>query len=300
MFSFRTFGKACVTVSGVLTLTAIILIIFPGPTFSIEFTGGSFLELQLPEKFTKEDVIMAMRKMNDGNVSFDNVSISATREKTFLLRLRTLSSEEHSALLEHLKKEFGTIVELQFTTIGPTVGSSMAKRAFSALILALIGIVLYIAIAFRNIPAKYSPWKFGVTAVISLIHVVLLTIGIFVILSHTTSFEFDTLFVTALLTIIGYAVNDTIVIFDRLRDNLSSQHRTETFEVVASRSLIQSLTRSLNTGVATFIMLICLFFLGPANIQWFILALIIGFAIGTYSSIGLATPLLVYWRGRQE
>lgn len=300
MFSFRTFGKTCVTASGILTAIALALLIFPGPTLSIEFTGGSLLELKLPETVTKENLMMAMRKTGDADLSFENMNISATREKTFLLRLRTLSPEEHAQLLEHLKKEFGHLVELQFTTIGPVVGSSMAKRAVVALIVALISIVIYIALAFRNIPARYSPWKFGVTAVISLIHVVLMTMGIFVILSHTTSFEFDTLFVTALLTIIGYAVNDTIVIFDRLRENLTSQNRTETFEAIASRSLIQSLSRSLNTGVATFIMLISLFFLGPANIQWFILALIIGFAIGTYSSIGLATPLLVYWRGRQK
>ena len=300
MLSFRTFGKICTTLSGSLVLVSIILIIIPGPKLSIDFTGGSLLELQLPEHAGKEEVIMSLRRFDNDQHPLGNVAVSETREKTFLLRLRTLSSEEHSALLLHLQKDFSHVTELQFTTIGPTVGSSLQKRAILALFLAMIAIVLYVAFAFRNIPKRYSPWKFGIIAVLALIHDVSITTGVFVILSHTTSFEFDTLFVTALLTITGYSVNDTIIIFDRIRENLSLQSKADTFEMIASRSLLQSLTRSLNTSISTIIMLIALFLLGPANIQWFILALVIGFIIGTYSSIGVATPLLVYWKGHQE
>ena len=300
MLSFRTFGKICTTLSGSLVLASIILIIVPGPKLSIDFTGGSLLELQLPEHAGKEEVVMSLRLFDNDQHPLGNVAVSETREKTFLLRLRTLSSEEHSALLLHLQKDFSHVTELQFTTIGPTVGSSLQKRAILALFLAMIAIVLYVAFAFRNIPKRYSPWKFGIIAVLALIHDVSITTGVFVILSHTTSFEFDTLFVTALLTITGYSVNDTIIIFDRIRENLSLQSKADTFEMIASRSLLQSLTRSLNTSISTIIMLIALFLLGPANIQWFILALVIGFIIGTYSSIGLATPLLVYWKGHQE
>jgi len=165
-----------------------------------------------------------------------------------------------------------------------------------ALSIAACAIVLYIAFAFRRVPRRLSPWRFGIIAVITLLHDVLITVGIFVIISQITTFEFDTLFITALLTILGYSVNDTIVIFDRIRDNLALQHRNEEFEAVAERSLHQSIRRSINTSVSTLIMLCSLFFLGSESVKWFVLTLIVGAVIGTYSSIFIATPLLVYWK----
>ena len=156
--------------------------------------------------------------------------------------------------------------------------------------------MLYIAFVFRRVPRRLSPWRFGIIAVATLLHDVIITVGIFVIISHVTSFEFDTLFVTALLAILGYSVNDTIVIFDHIRDNLGLQGRGEEFAVIADRSLKQSLNRSINTSVSTLIMLFALFFLGSESIRWFVLTLIIGAIIGTYSSLFLATPLLVYWK----
>ena len=249
------------------------------------------MEIRIPSSATKDDLENAL-----SSLAFGNFSISATKGNTMLIRMRDLNNSEHLQLQAHLSETLGETEELQFTTIGPTVGASLKKRSLWALTIASIAIVLYIAFAFRKVPRKLSPWRFGLIAVVTLLHDVLITVGIFIILSQITSFEFDTLFVTALLTILGYSVNDTIVIFDRIRDNLLTQNRGEEFHIVADRSLKQSVTRSINTSVSTLIMLSALFILGSESIKWFVLTLIVGAVIGTYSSLFLATPLLVYWK----
>jgi len=283
--------------SATLVGVSIVLLIFPGPTLSIDFTGGTLIELKIPSASTKDDLANAMSSLIfEDESTLNNVSISATKSETMLVRMRDLTNEEHLALIDHLTITLGETEELQFTTIGPTVGASLKKRSLWALGIASVAIVLYIAFAFRKVPKRLSPWRFGIIAVVTLLHDVIITVGIFVILSQVTSFEFDTLFVTALLTILGYSVNDTIVIFDRIRDNLLTSHRGEEFNIVAERSLHQSVKRSINTSVSTLIMLSALFILGSESIRWFVLTLITGAIIGTYSSLFLATPLLVYWR----
>ncbi|MBU2213079.1 protein translocase subunit SecF [Patescibacteria group bacterium] len=296
-FSFIKPAKYFLMLSATLVGVSIVLLISPGPTFSIDFTGGTLIELKIPSSSTKDDLAQAMSSLifEDGS-KIDNVSFSTTKSETMLMRMRDLTNEEHLALIDHLTKTLGETQELQFTTIGPTVGASLKKQSLWALGIASVAIVLYIAFAFRKVPKRLSPWRFGIIAVVTLLHDVLITVGIFVILSQFTSFEFDTLFATALMTILGYSVNDTIVIFDRIRDNLLSSNRGEEFHIVAERSLHQSITRSINMSVSTLIMLSALFLLGSESIRWFVLTLIVGMVIGTYSSIFLATPLLVYWR----
>ena len=235
--------------------------------------------------------------------SFQNGELSPTVNKmqngNFLIRMKGISNEDHRALIDHLTKNIGEIEEVQYTTIGPTVGKTLKIRAIYSLVVAALGIIVYLAFAFRKIPRRYSPWKFGIAAVITLLHDVIVTAGVFVILSHCTTFEVDTLFITALLTILGYSVNDTIIIFDRIRDNLLVQERKEDFHVIANRSVSQTWKRSFYTSTSTLIMLFALLFLGSASLQWFVLTLIIGISLGTYSSIFVATPLLVYWNNRK-
>ena len=292
--SFLKPAKALLTLSSILVAASVVLLVVPGPRLSIDFTGGTLMEISLPEGKIKDDVAAASSSFEGG--SLGNIAVSATRDGSVLMRMRTLSNEEHLALQDHLEGQLGQVTERQFTTIGPTVGATLKKRSVWALTIAAIAIVLYIAFAFRKVPRKLSPWRFGIIAVVTLLHDVLITIGVFVILSHTTAFEFDTLFITALLTILGYSVNDTIVIFDRIRSNLFLQERREEFSEVAERSLRQSINRSINTSVSTLIMLCSLFVLGSESIRWFVLTLIVGAIIGTYSSIFLAVPLLVYWK----
>lgn len=292
-------AKFFVTLSIALMLASAVLLVQPGPKLSLDFTGGTLMEISIPADKTSTDVQEAANSFVT-EPELGNVSYSSTKSNSVLMRMRDLGNEEHIALLEHIESSVGAVEEKQFTTIGPTVGASLRERAAWALIVASVAIIVYIAFAFRRVPRKLSAWRFGIIAVVTLLHDVIITVGVFVILSHVTNFEFDTLFITALLTILGYSVNDTIVIFDRIRDNLSNQGRNEPFEVVAERSLQQSIARSMNTSISTLIMLAALFFLGSESVKWFVLALIVGAIIGTYSSIFLATPLLVYWRKKDR
>jgi preprotein translocase subunit SecF len=288
-------AKYFFALSAAAMLVSLVLLVYPGPRLSIEFTGGTRIEL-------KAEADVSQTAMADALKSFPeelSATVNKTQDGTFIVRMKTIDQETNQTLLKHLNDTIGAVEETRYTTIGPTVGATLKKQALWALLTAGICIILYVAWSFRRIPRKLSPWKFGLVVVITLIHDVLITTGIFVILSHVTSFEVDTLFTTAILTIFGYSVNDTIIIFDRIRENLQHQDRNEEFAVVANRSLIQSITRSLYTSTSVQIMLISLLIFGSGSIRWFVLALIIGIGLGTYSSIFVATPLLVYWRKRQ-
>lgn len=285
-------AKYFFVLSSLATLASIALLVYPGPKLSIEFTGGTRMELRTDPSVTTENVAQTFASFREGGLA---PTINKLQSGNTLVRMKGIDDETHRALLAHLKGAVKGAEEVQYTTIGPTVGHTLKVRAIWALIVACIGIILYVAFAFRKIPRRYSPWKFGVSAVACLAHDVSVTVGIFTILSYYTSFEVDTLFVTALLTILGYSVNDTIIIFDRIRDNLFLDEVKEDFGVVANRSVNQTWKRSCYTSGSTLIMLLALFLLGSSSIQWFVLTLIVGITIGTYSSIFVATPLLVYW-----
>lgn len=297
--SFIRASKFLLPVSGLLVLASLVLMFNPGPQVSIEFTGGTLMEVELPEGKTQTDLDATLESFTQDNLNLQEAAISRTRTESYFVRIPTITNEQHTALLAHLNTSLGEVQELQYTTIGPTVGQGLKQRAAWALIAAGIAIVVYLAIAFRKLPKALSPWTFGLSAIIALAHDLVITVGIFTILSHYTTFQIDTLFVTALLSIMGYSVSDTIVIFDRIRDNLIEDgKRAGDFADVADRSLWQSFTRTINTGLGALIMLFALFFFGSESIRWFILALIIGTVIGTYSSYFVATPLLVLWKKR--
>jgi preprotein translocase subunit SecF len=294
--SFLGAARYFLAISVILMMASFVLLITPGLPLSIEFTGGTLIELRLPEGKGKDDLRQALRSASLPGRSLETASVSQTKTGTFFVRTANLSNDEHLALTAHLQKVVGATEELQFTTIGPTVGQTLKHRAIWALGLATIAIVLYLALAFRKVPRRLSPWRFGIIAVAALLHDILITVGIFAILGLFTTFQVDTLFVTALLSIMGYSVNDTIVIFDRIRDNLFLQGNIGNFADLAEQSLRQTMTRTINTGAGALIMLFVLYFLGSESIRWFILTLIIGTIIGTYSSFFIATPLLVHWR----
>lgn len=295
-FSFLKAARILLPVSLLLVAASAVLLFTPGPRLSIEFTGGTLMELRLPEGKTRADLAQAVAAAETGTGAALDPLITPTQEGTLLVRTRSLTNEEHLALASRLQTALPGTQEVQFTTIGPTVGQSLKSRAFLALGVAALAIIAYVALAFRKVPRKLSAWRFGVIAVTALLHDVLITVGIFTLLSYVTSFQVDTLFISALLSIMGYSVNDTIVIFDRIRENLQTDKRLQDFAAVAETSLRQTLTRTINTGLGALIMLTVLFFLGSESIRWFILTLIIGTIIGTYSSFFIATPLLVWWK----
>jgi len=297
--SFVRASRFLLPLSGLLVLASLVLVFNPGPQVSIEFTGGTLMEVELPAGKTVEELDAALASFKEGGADLAEANLSRTKTDTYFVRIPTLTNEQHTGLLTHLTSSLGEVKELQYTTIGPTVGAGLKQRAFWALFAASAAIVIYLAIAFRKIPKAFSPWTFGLGAIVALLHDIIITVGIFTVLSHYTTFQVDTLFITALLSIMGYSVSDTIVIFDRVRDNLLLEgKRGGDIEELANKSLMQSFSRTINTGLGALIMLFALFFFGSESIRWFILALIVGTIIGTYSSYFIATPLLVLWKSR--
>ncbi len=187
------------------------------------------------------------------------------------------------------------LTEERFESIGPVIGEELKQKSVYAMIAVLLGIIFYIAWAFRKVSEPVSSWKYGVTAVIALAHDVLIPAGVFAILGYVAQVEVDILFVTALLTILGFSVNDTIVVFDRTRENLSRDHHKHDFDWIVNKSVTETIRRSLFTSLTTFVVLLSVYLYGGASIKQFILALLIGVVVGTYSSIFLASPLLVVW-----
>lgn len=287
-------AKFFFALSTIATIASIVLLFVPGPRLSIEFTGGTRMEIVVPDASkTTEDVRRATESFPLTELA---PVINALENRHFLLRMKGITNEQHEPFLVHLRSTLGAdITEVQFTTIGPTVGDTLKVRAVYALLTASLGIVLYLALMFRKIPRRYSPWKFGVVAVATLLHDVMITVGIMTIVSHYTSFEVDTLFVTALLTILGYSVNDTIIVFDRIRDNLIQSEGRANFAELSNTAVNQTWKRSSYTSLSTLIMLTSLLIFGSESIHWFVLTLIIGIVLGTYSSIFVAMPFLVLW-----
>ncbi len=197
--------------------------------------------------------------------------------------------------LDQAKKAYPGIEITSFETVGPVVGNELKVNSLKAVAIATLAIIIYIAYAFREIAHPYSPWKWGVSAVIALLHDVLVVVGIFSILGHFYHVEIDALFVTAILTVIGFSVHDTIVVFDRIRENLRKTGGKEPFEQVVNDAILQTLARSLTTSLTVLFTLLALVLFGGESIRWFVVALLIGIFSGTYSSIFNAAPLLVIW-----
>lgn len=214
------------------------------------------------------------------------------------IRLKALDPYSHEEIKKDILAKYPGTTEKKFTTIGPTVGESLRQKAFLSLGITMIGMIIFIAFAFRKVPKKVSPWKFGVSAVVALFHDIFIPIGVFVLLGQLFHVEIESFFVTALLTVMGFSVHDTIVVFDRIRENMTYQKRDETFADIAEKSVHQTFARSINTSLTAFITLLFLFIFGSEATRWFVFTMMIGIVIGTYSSIFIASPLLVAWKER--
>jgi len=281
--------------SGSLILAGIISLALFGARFSRDFQGGSFMELQFNKKevFPKE---IFENKFQE--VGIQKVMVEFIKNKKMVnLEFETVTEEKHQQILESLKKELNQdqdLEELRFETIGPIMGQEFKNKTIWAIILACLAIIIYVAYAFRKVSEPVASWKYGITAVIALVHDVFITFSIFIILGKIFKVEIDALFITALLTVLGYSVNDTLVVFDRIRENLIKADYNS-FEDCVNQSVNQTMRRSLFTSLTTVLVLSAILILGGETIFWFILALTCGILIGTYSSIFLASPLLVVW-----
>ncbi len=229
-------------------------------------------------------------------VGVANAIIQPSGERGVILRFRDVDEKTHQNIISSLKKQ-GNLEEKQFNSIGPSIGQELRKNSIWAIILVLIMIIFYISWAFRSPPAGGSrpiaSWKYGIAAVVALIHDVSIPVGVFALLGHFYGIEVDTLFVTALLTILGFSVHDTIVVFDRIRENLKKFGSRENFEDVVEKSIRDTITRSINTSLTVLLVMLALYLFGGVSTKFFSLALLIGVFCGTYSSIFIASALLV-------
>jgi len=265
-----------------------------GLKLGIDFTGGGLMEV----KFVTErpDVVEVQEKLAELELP-GGLQIQPTGLDKMILRFPTLENTTHNAIKDKLITEYGAenVIEERFEAVGPVIGQELRTKAVYSMIIVLIAIILYIAYAFRHVSRPIRSWKYGIIAIIALLHDILIPLGIFSILGRFAGVEVGLPFVAALLTILGYSVNDTIVVFDRIRENLARSGETN-FEELVNKSVNQTLTRSINTSLTTLIVLLAIFLFGGVTIKFFVLALILGVLSGTYSSIFLASPLLVFWQ----
>ncbi|HEV2107351.1 MAG TPA: protein translocase subunit SecF [Thermomicrobiales bacterium] len=283
--------KLWFTISLIALLPGLISLLFFGLKLGIDFTGGSQLLLQFDEPVATESVAAVLRAQ--GYESVQVQTVQADQGYGIQIRMPEVreGSPEKERLYQGFRDEVGTFTELDFSTIGASVGNEIRDRAILAVALASIGILLYIGYAFRN---TQNPWLYGTCAIVAMLHDVLIVVGVFSILGAVANVEIDALFVTALLTVIGFSVHDTIVVFDRIRENLA-RLAAPTFEGIVDYSLAQTLVRSLNTSLTVVLTLLALYLFGGTSTRNFVLALLIGVVVGTYSSIFNASQLLVAW-----
>src|SRR3989338_5497759 len=277
---------------GLVALSLFSLFVF-GLNIGIDFKGGALTEVVYKnERPIKDDLSKTLEALN-----FGSILLQPTGDLGYIVKSRDLNDAEHSLLLKTLSQnEKNPLSETNFNSIGPTVGLELTRKAIIAVILISLAIICFIAFAFRKVSKPVSSWKYGLIAVITLLHDVAIPVGLFVILSRYYGAELDTLFVVAVLTILGLSVSDTIVIFDRIRENLRAEANIarSDFREIVGNSLNQSFVRSICTSLTVILVLLALFFFGPVSTRYFALMLTAGMFFGTYSSIFLASPLLVW------
>lgn len=250
----------------------------------VEFTQGSMPAIENIKE------VLAPLKLGE-------ITVQPIGSNGMLLRFRDVDEQTHQEIL----KAFGGLkgptqtIERKFDTIGPIVGKELRRRSFAAIGFTALGIVLYLAWAFRHVSKPVASWKYGVVAVSAFVHDVTIPVGVFAVLGHFYGVSVDSLFITALLTVMGFSVHDTIVIFDRIRENLAKLKSVEPYEDTVNRSVNETISRSVNTSLTVLMVLLAIVVFGGQTTQYFALALIIGIIFGTYSSIFVASPLLVIW-----
>ena len=281
-------------ISVAVVLASLIALATFGLRFGIDFKGGTALDVEYTTARPDSTVLAGILAEN----SLSEAVVQTKGDLGLSIKSHPLTDDQRLALVSDLSVEGkNPLVQKSFSSIGPAVGRELSQKTLVAIVLVFIAIVAYIAFAFRGVSKPIASWKYGVVAIISLLHDIIIPTGLFALLGYFTGAEVDTLFVVALLTVLGVSVSDTIVVFDRIRENLKLRDGSS-FAQTVGKSLSQTVVRSINTSVTTILVLTALFVFGPASTKNFALVLIVGMAVGTYSSIFLASPLLVIIAGK--
>lgn len=294
----QKFQNVFFLIPAIATALAVVAIALWGLQPGIDLKGGSLLQVS----YTDARPALADVQAKANALNYGEVRIQPSNEKDFILRQRELTTSEKKALDDALFS-FGKFGEKQFNSVGPSIGAELMQKAWWAIGLITLLTILFIAFAFRGVSVPVASWKYGVVAIITLLHDILIPTGLFAYLGHARGAEVGALFIVALLTTLGISINDTIVVFDRIRENLNlnmKHGKKEPFGELVWRSITQTLTRSINTSVTVIVVLFALFFVGPDATKDFALTLIVGMIAGTYSSILVASPLLILIEKRQK
>lgn len=294
-FSVTKTYKIWFAVSGALVLASLVLFFVWGLAPGIEFRGGSLAELEFESPVEARSIQQELQ-----SAGFADASAQSSSERIVLIKTGHLESAELDRFKQILAERFGNSRELRFESIGPAIGKELVRRAYLQIFLVVVCIILYIAYSFRKVSmsaqtAKISSWKLGLAAIVTLLHNLIITVGLFVVLGRLAGVDVDSLFVTALLTVLGFSVHDTIVVFDRFREALG-KYKFKAMDSIIDFSVNSTLARSINTGSALIFMMIAMLFFGGAAIFYFVLALLVGVVVGTYSSIFIASPLIYLWQ----
>lgn len=294
MTNFRIIqqGKVWLSISAILFVILVLALGIWGFRYGIDFTGGSLMEVNFPQdRPTVQGIEQSLAELD-----LKSLTVQMVGDQAAILRFQDTSEETHQAVIGKLKdltKDMGGIKEQRFNAVGPSIGQELKQKAVYAIALVLLAILLYITYAFRKVAKPIASWEYGAAALIAMLHDAIITIGIFAVLGKFYGIEINTPFVAAVLTVLGYSVHDTIVVFDRIRENLPKSD--EDFETTVNISLNQTLIRSLNTSLTVILVLVAIIIFGGEAIRTFALALLVGIVTGTYSSIFVASPLLVLW-----
>ena len=313
MFNFTKYSKVYYIFSGVLILGAIASLIVFGLKFGIEFTGGSSMEIifingrpgeetkalnELSARPSTKMDFSALVSKQLSSFNLGDVVVQPTSGNGVVLKFKGVDEATHQQILAKLN-QLSEVQEKSFQYIGPSIGNELKNKTEIAIALALLAITLYIAFAFRKVSRPVASWKYGITSLIALFHDILIPLGVFSLLGKFYNVEITVPIVAALLTILGFSVHDTIVIFDRIRENILKRGSSD-FKENVDWSLNQTIGRSISTVVTVLLVMFALFFFGGETLKWFSLALIIGITSGAYSSIFIASPLLVSWQKWNE
>lgn len=289
----RPVYKIFFILSTLLTIASIVVTVVVwrmtgGGFLSADFRGGSVLELRFEKGRPAE------------TIAIPDAMVVASEEDRIIIRSRSLNDARRQEIINDLSAKYGPVNQERFDEIGPTVGRELKTKSIKAVIILLVVIIVYISLVFRTMRRVLSPWILGLAAVLALVHDIIIPVGVFSILGYRGIVEITAVFVAAALTILGYSVSDTVVVFDRVRENVIKFGGKESFGNLVHASILQTLTRSINTSLTTLLALVAIFFFGGETIKYFALALILGIISGTYSSIFVASPIVMWWHGRRR
>lgn len=293
------FRKIFYTITAVITVFSLYAVFHWGLNLGIDFKGGAIAEVQYVQRPEKSALESSLKSLNLGEYT-----VRPSGDDSFIIRTRDLTNPERQQFtlavgVGATSTASSTVAGgtlKRFDSVGPVLGQELAQKSATAIAMVLIAIVLFITFAFRKVSEPVSSFKYGLVAIVSLLHDVIVPTGVYAFLGRNGGFEVDALFVTAILVILGFSVHDTIVVFDRTRENLRHAPGKKPFEDIVGESISQTFARSINTSLTTVLSLVALYVFGPDSTKNFSLVMMIGIIIGTYSSIFLGSPLLVTWQ----